>query len=245
MLAFLIFLCGFVFFVLSLTFDEGRFFVLFFILGTFVSLFLPAFFFFQGRIQRQKYTSHVYLEYLLDYSSNYDSFSFVYQTEDIKKHKGILFNGNEKELLFPQYNYKGYISNTPFFSYVYEIDKQRNRLISFTLSYFVPISFALIDKEKKFKEDSFSFLFETEDYRIYVDKNAKMDFKDMIVALNAIKKKYGCKVSLLFKNNLCQIYLYDKEENILSLKPKYSKKDEEKIKSDYLLVYDIYHILCL
>lgn len=234
--------CGILFIILGIVIAQGKFLALFLILGLFVLLFLPVIFVFQAKSQKKKYVSYVFSLYLLDFTSSYETFSFVYHSKD-DKHIDPIIPSNSKIIPSSYESFKGNINKTFFVSYLFELNKSISRVFSYTTHYFVPHSILIVSKKNvtlNDKENKEYFAFENSEHKIYLeDKN--IDISSLLNEIQENEKKYSCSISIYIKDNKWIIYFDElKKEDMFSLHFSFKEEYISKIKEKYLLGYEVY-----
>lgn len=242
--AFLLVLCGIFFVFIPALFFGGRFFALFLLSGVLITLFFPVFFFYLGKIQNQKFLSFAYSQFLLDFTSCYDSFSFYFDSKDSKKTKTLL-NGKEKMVSSSFDNYRGKMKNIFFSSFSFFEKKKRIVVLSYSLSYYVPFSFLIVQKgfgdNLTIDSKKYPYSFLSDDFVLYSEKNERMEISSL---LDVCRKEKISAIS--FSNQDCQIYFEkpDKKDSF-SLFRVFGEKDVERIEKDYKRAFDLFQELKL
>lgn len=215
-------LAGFVFILCSFLVTPGSFYLLFFLIGILIILFLPIVFMYQAKSETKKYQSHVLLSAMVSQTDFYESYSLIYREEEWKLPKGNIL----KEKAYVPHcltsHHKGRIQGLDFTSFLYASPEkhQHGRVITYLLDAGVPSEIDIISKKRMYayhvpKE---GFL-KDEGYPDHISfkQDASVVLDDLVSEVETLEKEYSFDMSLVLKGRNCQVYLEGIDDLHLSL----------------------------
>lgn len=211
-LALLFVLAGFVFVLCSFLVTPGSFYLLFFLIGILIILFLPIVFMYQAKSETGKYQAYVLSMVSLSLNGFYETYSFVYKEEEWKLPKENLLK--EKTYLPHSVisHHKGRIDGVDFVSLLYTSPErhQHGRLVSYTLDFMIPSEIVILSKKRMYAyripEDGLKKDDRYPDHVSFI-RDSSVHLDEMVHEMEALEKEYSFDISLVMKDRHCHLYL--------------------------------------
>ena len=261
MIALLFALAGIALLVIGSIFEQGRFLLIFGILGLALLLLVPIIFILKAKRRPRQFKMALYSTLLLLYAfASYDNFAFMYQLDEEREKKEFLLKEFKPLQEDATSRYKGNMHKVTFtsFAYTYKQNQEKGRYIAFKLPVFVHFPVLLLNrkdhdlfhvpenlKQTVIQDDE---LF-TKEFEIFSedDKEGRRVIHDQRrKGVIQLEKELNCTISLLFKDNRCFVYLNGFNDSYTpSLFRSVSQRDLDGVKAMVDRIHHIYQVLNL
>lgn len=244
-------------------FAEGRFTLLFGILGLALVILIPVIFILKARRRPRQFKMAVFSTLLLLYAFDaYDNFAFMYSLDEERVKKDFLVKEFKPIQEDATARYKGNIRKVTFtsfsYDYAYQGAQEKGRYIAFKLPVFVHSSVLVINKKDKglfnipeeLKQSTLlgNKLFDERFTVLAEDNNEALSVinAQRIQGLCHLEEELKCRLALYFTDNRCFVYLNDfKDSYHPSMLKSISQADLDGVKRVVHMIHHIYQELNL